>query len=73
MMPQCSGLKKQKADASLIKTIKLAAAPSAIVRDQGNEWKKAEKWNSEGSSEQLILKVWSKALKTCKIMTVKTG
>lgn len=34
MAPRCSGLKKQKADASVIKTIKPAAAPSAIVRDR---------------------------------------
>lgn len=40
MMPRCSGLKKQKADASLIKTIIPAAAPSAIVRDRSNERKK---------------------------------
>lgn len=38
--PRCSGLKKQKADALIIKTIKPAAAPSAIVRDQSNEWKR---------------------------------
>ncbi len=47
MMPQCSGLKKQKADASVIKTIKPAAAPSAIVRDRSNEWKKESKRNFE--------------------------
>lgn len=40
MAPRCSGLKKQKADASVIKTIKPAAAPSAIVRDRSNEWRK---------------------------------
>lgn len=44
-MPRCSGLKKQKADASVIKTIKQAAAPSAIVRDQSNEWKKRSERN----------------------------
>lgn len=43
MMPRCSGLKKQKADASVIKTITPAAAPSAIVRDRSNEWKKESK------------------------------
>lgn len=37
MMPWCSGLKKQKADALVIKTIKAAAAPSAVVRDRSNE------------------------------------
>lgn len=37
------GLKKQKADASVIKTIKAAAAPSAMVRDQSNELKKESK------------------------------
>lgn len=45
--PQCSGLKKQKADASVIKTIKLAAAPSAIVRDRSNEWEKESKRDFE--------------------------
>lgn len=47
MTPLCSGLKKQKADASVIKTIKPAAAPSAIVRDRSNEWKKEPKRNFE--------------------------
>lgn len=46
-MPPCSGLKKQKADASIIKAIKPTAAPSAIVRDRGNEWKSGRKWNFE--------------------------
>lgn len=47
MMPQCFGLKKQKADASVIKTIKTAAAPSAIVRDRSNEGKKELERNFE--------------------------
>ncbi|KAL7400578.1 hypothetical protein ABVT39_014368 [Epinephelus coioides] len=47
LVPRCSELKKQKADASVIKTIKPAAAPSAIVRDRSNEWKKELRRNFE--------------------------
>lgn len=43
MMPRCSGLKKQKTDACVIKTIKAAAVPSAVVRDCSNEQKKESK------------------------------
>lgn len=37
MMSWCAGFKKEKADALVIKAIKPAAAPSAIVRDRRNK------------------------------------
>lgn len=59
MMPRCSGLKKQKTDASVIKTIKAAAAPSAVVRDCSDEQKKESKRDFLGYKVEVCRYVFS--------------
>lgn len=60
-MPQFSGLKKnQEADALVMKTIKPAAAPSAVARDRSNEWKKESKRNSENAAARRYIFILTK-------------
>lgn len=61
MMPRCSGLKKQKTDACVIKTIKAAAAPSAVVRDCSNEQKKESKRDFFGYKVEVCRYVFSRS------------